>query len=74
MGKIKVKRKIPIIQVGSTIQQNYGETLSKHGYGIYTIDNDKYEFVDLDNPKPFLSFKIKSFEDIYDAREKLANI
>jgi DNA repair exonuclease SbcCD nuclease subunit len=60
--------------IGSTIQQNYGETLNKHGYGVYTIDNDKYEFVDLENPKPFLSFKIKSFEDIYDGSEKLANI
>lgn len=60
--------------IGSTIQQNYGETLSKHGYGIYTISEDKYEFVDLENPKPFLSFKIKNFEDIFNGSEKLANI
>ncbi len=74
MGKIKIKRQIPIIQVGSTIQQNYGETLNKHGYGIYTISEDKYEFIDLENPKPFLSFKIKNFEDIFNGSEKLANI
>jgi DNA repair exonuclease SbcCD nuclease subunit len=60
--------------IGSTIQQNYGETLNKHGYGIYTISEDKYEFVDLENPKPFLSFKIKNFEDIFNGAEKLANI
>jgi DNA repair exonuclease SbcCD nuclease subunit len=59
--------------VGSTIQQNYGETIKKHGYGIYDVTNDKYEFVDLENPRPFLSFKLKSFDDIINGTEKLAN-
>lgn len=59
--------------VGSTIQQNFGETLTKHGFGIYDVENDKYEFVDLVNPKPFLSFKIKSFDDIVSGKEKLVN-
>jgi len=59
--------------VGSTIQQNYGETLKNHGYGIYDVINDTYDFVDLENPKPFLSFKIKSFEDILNGDERLAN-
>ena len=59
--------------IGSTIQQNYGETLKNHGYGIYDVINDTYEFVDLENPKPFLSFKIKSFEDILNGDERLAN-
>ena len=59
--------------VGSTIQQNYGETITKHGFGIYDVINDTYEFVDLENPKPFLSFKIKSFEDILNGDERLAN-
>ena len=59
--------------VGSTIQQNYGETLKNHGYGIYDVINDTYEFVDLENPKPFLSFKIKSFEDILNGDERLSN-
>jgi DNA repair exonuclease SbcCD nuclease subunit len=60
--------------VGSTIQQNFGETINKHGFGIYDVLNDNYEFVDLKNPKPFLSFKIKSFDDIINGTEKLANI
>ena len=51
--------------VGSTVQQNFGETLDKHGYGIYDVlDTDNYTFVDLPNPKPFLSFKISSYEDL----------
>lgn len=59
--------------VGSTIQQNYGETINKHGYGIYDVTKDTYEFVDLKNPKPFLSFKLKSFDDIINGTEKLSN-
>ena len=59
--------------VGSTIQQNFGETINKHGFGIYDVENDTYEFVDLSNPKPFLSFKINSFDDIINGTEKLTN-
>jgi hypothetical protein len=73
MEKIKIKKQIPIIQVGSSIQQNFGETVKKHGYGIYDVNNDKYEFVDLPNPKPFLSFKIKSYDDLIQGTEKLVN-
>jgi DNA repair exonuclease SbcCD nuclease subunit len=59
--------------VGSTIQQNYGETITKHGFGIYNVEEDDYVFVDLNNPRPFLSFKLNSYEDIENGTEKLAN-
>jgi DNA repair exonuclease SbcCD nuclease subunit len=59
--------------VGSTIQQNYGETINKHGFGIYDIEKDEYVFVDLDNPRPFLSFKLSSYEDIENGEEILTN-
>ena len=59
--------------VGSTIQQNYGESIGKHGFGIYDVENDDYQFVDLMNDKPFLSFKISSFDDIESGSEVLKN-
>ena len=59
--------------VGSTIQQNFGETVRKHGFGIYDIEEDKYEFVDLENSKPFLSFKITSIDDLVNGTERLLN-
>ena len=59
--------------VGSTIQQNYGETITKHGFGIYDVEKDDYIFIDLDNPRPFLSFKLSSYEDIENGSEKLTN-
>jgi DNA repair exonuclease SbcCD nuclease subunit len=59
--------------VGSTIQQNFGETIKKHGYGVYDVEKDIYEFVDIENPKPFLSFKINSIEDLENGKELLLN-
>ena len=59
--------------IGSTIQQGFGENVFKHGYGVYEIDSDNYSYVDLKNPKPFLSFKISSFDDLENGTEKLVN-
>jgi hypothetical protein len=60
--------------IGSFLQQNFGESVSKHGYGIYCIETDIYEFVDMINPKPFLLFKISSFDDLIDGSETLVNL
>jgi DNA repair exonuclease SbcCD nuclease subunit len=60
--------------IGSPIQQNIGESIGRHGYGIYDVESKDYTYVDLDNPKPFLKFSIKSFEDIESGTEKLQNI
>lgn len=59
--------------IGSTIQQNFGETVRNHGYGIYDVKQNKYETVDLENPRPFLNFKIKNIEDLEHGIEELAN-
>jgi len=59
--------------IGSLIQQNFGETIRKHGYGVYNINEDKYEFIDIPNPKPFLSFYINSMDCLEKGTEKLVN-
>ena len=59
--------------VGSTIQQNFGENVNFHGYGVYDIKEDKYEFFDVENPRLYLNFKINSIEDIEHGREELIN-
>jgi len=59
--------------VGSTIQQNFGEKVRNHGFGIYNVEKDEYEFVDLVNPRPFLTFKITDIEDLEHGTEKLTN-
>jgi DNA repair exonuclease SbcCD nuclease subunit len=60
--------------VGSALQQNIGESIGRHGYGIYDVDTKDYKYVDLHNPKPFLKFSIKSFEDIENGTERLQNL
>lgn len=61
------------IMVGSLIQQNFGETVTNHGYGIYDIVKDEYSFYDLQNDQPFLHFTINDIKDIETENEILIN-
>jgi hypothetical protein len=74
MGKVKLKKRIPVIQIGSMIQQNIGESIGRHGYGIYDVETKEYSYGDVHNPKPFLKFTINSFEDIENGTEKIKNL
>jgi hypothetical protein len=62
------------IMVGSLIQQNFGETVKHHGYGIYDVESDEYKFYDLENENPFLHFSIKDIKDIEDGKEVHLNL
>lgn len=75
MGKkIKLIKKVPIIQIGSLIQQGFGETVNHHGYGIYNVETREYTTHDVDNKQPFLHFSITDISDIENEQEKLLNI
>jgi len=60
--------------IGSTLQNNMGENVGKHGFGVYDVDTKVYTYVDLYNPKPYLKFEIKSFDDIENGTEKIRNL
>jgi len=60
--------------IGSPIQQNIGESIRNHGFGTYDFGTKEYTYTDLENPKPFLKFSIKSFSDIENGVEKLVNL
>jgi DNA repair exonuclease SbcCD nuclease subunit len=62
------------VMVGSLIQQNFGETVKHHGYGIYDIESDEYTFHDLPNEQPFLHFTIKDIKDIENGEEIHVNL
>jgi hypothetical protein len=74
MGKVKVKKTIKIVQVGSLVQQNFGETIKHHGFGIYHVDTNTYEFCDIENDSPFMHFEISDIKDIEDDKEILLNL
>lgn len=64
---------MPIIMVGSMIQQNQEETLSMHGYCTVEIPTLKYDFTDINNQVKYMKIKINDFNDIFENREILLN-
>ena len=62
------------VMIGSLIQQNFGETVKHHGYGIYDVLTDEYTFYDLPNEQPFLHFTINDIKDIEDEKEQHVNL
>lgn len=62
------------VMIGSLIQQNFGESVKHHGYGIFDVKAKKYEFYELKNDQPFLHFKINDIKDIETESEQLINI
>jgi len=60
--------------IGSYIQQEYGETINHHGYGIYDVDDDEYMFVDIKSEQPFMHFEINDIKDIENEAETLVNL
>jgi DNA repair exonuclease SbcCD nuclease subunit len=65
---------IQIIQIGSFLQQNFGETVKHHGYGEYDVTTNTYTFTDIENEHPFLEFKINDIKDIEDGTEIITNL
>ena len=70
-----VHKGINIAYPSSLIQQNFGETVSEHGFGILKIENNKlnYVFHDIENPIKYLNFRITDISDIEDGTEVLLN-
>jgi DNA repair exonuclease SbcCD nuclease subunit len=62
------------VMIGSLIQQNFGETMKHHGYGVYDVEDDDYTFVDIESIQPFMHFKITDIKDIENEKEELLNL
>ena len=61
MAKITIKKKKPIIcYAGSTIQQNFGENLKKHGMVVWNLDDLSHEFVDIANDYGYYTLDVDS--------------
>ena len=72
-SKIKIKKVIPMCFSSSLIQQNFGETVSKHGYLIWDVETRTYTEKDIPTRFGFYQFKIKSLDDIEQGNEILTN-
>jgi len=62
------------VMIGSLIQQNFGETVNYHGYGIYNLETNEYTTHDIENEQPFLHFLISDISDIENEEDNLLNI
>tara|TARA_R100001015_G_C4635340_1_gene204757 strand:- start:10700 stop:13846 length:3147 start_codon:yes stop_codon:yes gene_type:complete len=49
-----------ILQVGSLIQQNFGESFENHGCAIWNVDTRKADFVDFENVHGFYTIDVKN--------------
>jgi len=61
------------VMIGSMIQQNFGESIEHHGYGMFDMVTKEYTYHDLENEQPFLHFRINDIEDIENDQEELIN-
>lgn len=64
---------ILVVYPGSLIQQDRGESVSKHGYLIWDIENMEYDEVDLESDYGFYKFKINSIEELEEGLEEFVN-
>jgi metallophosphoesterase superfamily enzyme len=55
------------------LQQNFGENVNHHGYGLYDFETKEYTTHDIENEQPFLHFSISDISDIENEKEILLN-
>ena len=66
-------KNIPIVFSSSLVQQNFGETVDKHGFLIWDVETLTYTEHDIATDYGFYQFKINSLEDIDNNAEVLTN-
>ena len=65
---------IPIVMPSSLIQQNFGETVSNHGYLIWDVETKKFTEHNVANKYPFYQFRITSLEQLENGTEQATNL
>ena len=62
-----------IVYPSSLIQQNYGETVTQHGFVVWDMETLTNEFIALENDYSLYKFEINNIEDIENNKEILIN-
>lgn len=65
---------IPIAYPSSLIQQNFGETISNHGFLLWDVESKTIQEHNIETEYGFYQFRIKSLEDIENDNEILTNL
>lgn len=64
---------VKIVYPGSLIQQNFGETVTQHGFVKWDIETLTSTFIDVESDYGLYKFEINSFDDIDNNEERLVN-
>lgn len=64
---------VEIVYPSSLIQQNYGETVTQHGFCVWDIETITHEFIPLLSDYGMYKFEIKDINDIDNDKEILIN-
>jgi DNA repair exonuclease SbcCD nuclease subunit len=64
---------IKVVYPSSMIQQDFGESVSSHGFMLWDVDSLEYEEHNIDNDYGFYKFKITSVEDVENQIEEFVN-
>lgn len=62
-----------IVYPGSLIQQDFGETISKHGFAIWDIENNTLEYEDISSDYQLVNMTIEKDSDIVENKEIITN-
>lgn len=69
------KNGVKIVYCSSITQKDYGETLTGHGFVLWDVENNTYEFVEIPNPDGgYYKFALNSIEDLEKNKEELLNL
>lgn len=69
-----IHNNIHIVYPSSLIQQNFGESVSRHGFVLWDIDSMTCKHIPVENNNPYYNFRITSIKDIENNAEKIINL
>lgn len=58
------KNGIDIVYSGSLFQQNFGETVTQHGFCVWNMEDLSHEFIDLKSDYGYYNLEINNLDDI----------
>ena len=63
----------PIAYSSSLVQQNFGESVDKHGFLLWDLQSKTFDEYDIETNYGFYQFKINSLEELANGEERLTN-
>lgn len=71
--ELTTQNNVKIVYPGSMIQQTFGETIGKHGFAIWNIENKTVTYEDLESDYSLIDIRIEDENSIQENRETLLN-